>query len=156
MKKFLIFSFLMLGILCFSQSVTKKYNTLNQRYEYFNSNGSMIGYEKYNSLYKRWEYFDIQQNSQSNSTPNRQPYQYRDPGKVDLGIDILNSQSGNNQNNAQVIINDIVSQIKSMDISEERKTQILNAFYKTVEINSRRISRDPYWLYEITNLIISY
>lgn len=50
----------------YSQTKTKKYNSLMERYEYFDSSGSMIGYEKYNSLMERWEYFDIKSKNNSN------------------------------------------------------------------------------------------
>jgi hypothetical protein len=49
------------------QNYSSKYNSLYGRYEYFDSNGNMIGYKKYNSLYDRWEYTDLSRQNKSNS-----------------------------------------------------------------------------------------
>ena len=48
------------------QNYSSKYNSLYERYEYFDSNGNMIGYKKYNSLYDRWEYTDLSRQHKSN------------------------------------------------------------------------------------------
>ncbi|WP_343663430.1 hypothetical protein [Chryseobacterium mucoviscidosis] len=150
MKKVIFPLMLLLGTFCFSQTATKKYNSFNNQYEYFDSSGNMTGYEKYNSFSKQWEYYTV------NTPQSRQPTQYRTPQQLDISA-LGNAMSArqNRYNNAQATINDIVSQIKSMNISEERKTKILNAVNKTIEMNIERISRgDANWLYEVTNLII--
>lgn len=49
------------------QNYSSKYNSLYGRYEYFDSNGNMIGYKKYNPLYDRWEYTDLSRQNKSNS-----------------------------------------------------------------------------------------
>ncbi len=154
MKKVFFSVFMLFGVFCFSQNISKKFNSVYKRYEYFDSNGNMIGYEKYNNVLKQYEYYSTN-NSQSPQT--RQPYQYRDPEKLDisvLGNAMITKQ--NRYNNAQAVINDIVYQINSLSVSQQRKTKILNAFKKTVEMNSRRISNGNVdWLYEVTNLIIN-
>lgn len=66
MKKF-IFLLIFCG-LSYAQTSTEKWNSLYERYEYFDSNGTMIGYKKYNKLYERWEYYDLKSNN-SSSTP---------------------------------------------------------------------------------------
>ncbi|MFC4165156.1 hypothetical protein ACFOWU_15925 [Epilithonimonas zeae] len=40
-----------------SPSSTKKWNEYHNRYEYFDSEGNLIGYEKYNDYKKQWEYY---------------------------------------------------------------------------------------------------
>lgn len=55
-----------------AQNYTSKYNSLLERYEYFDSNGNMIGYKKWNSLYDRWEYTDKSQ--QNNRSRYESPY----------------------------------------------------------------------------------
>lgn len=72
MKKTAIIFLLFLCGLLFSQSVTERYNSLSNRYEYYDSSGNLIGYKQYNNLRKQWEYFDVQQQYQ------RQPRQYGD------------------------------------------------------------------------------
>lgn len=94
MKKLIIFSSLLLGTLCFSQSVVEKYNSIYKRYEYFDSIGNLIGYKSYNNLSRQWEYFTVQPQN------TKQPYKYRDPAKLDLGIDTYNQQSGGNNQNS--------------------------------------------------------
>lgn len=150
MKKVFFSVFMLFGVFCFSQTATKKYNSYYNRYEYFDSSGNMTGYEKYNSYSKQWEYYT------TNTSQSRQPTQYRDPQQLNIsGLGNAMTAKQNRYNRSQATIDDITSQIKSMDISDERKTKILNAFNKTVEMNIRRISNgDVNWLYEVTNLII--
>ena len=60
MKKILlIFLVISISQISYSQSVVEKYNSLYNRYEYFDSSGNMIGYKTYNSLYNQWEYYDV-------------------------------------------------------------------------------------------------
>lgn len=42
------------------------------RYEYFNSNGNLIGYQTYNSLLRQWEYTDLQNNNSQSKYPKRE------------------------------------------------------------------------------------
>lgn len=68
MKKiFFCFLFLFLFTSIYSQTYTEKYNSLNNRYEFFNSSGSMIGYKIYNSLNQRWETY-MTNTSNTNTT----------------------------------------------------------------------------------------
>lgn len=153
MKKVIFSVFMLFGVFCFSQNVSKKFNSVYKRYEYFDSSGNMIGYEKYNNVLKQYEYYSTN-NSQSPQT--RQPTQYRSPQQLDIS-NLGNAMTikQNRYNNSQEVINDIAYQIKSMNISEERKAKILNAVDETIKMNMGRISRgDANWLYEVTNLII--
>ncbi len=63
-----------------SQNYTSKYNSLYERYEYFDSNGKLIGYKKWNSLYNRWEYTDKSQNR----SQKKQRTQYESPYDLEL------------------------------------------------------------------------
>ena len=66
MKKLLFVICILLASNSYSQSTIKKYNSLQNRYEYF-ENGRMVGYEKYNSLKKQWEYYSTKKRQTSNS-----------------------------------------------------------------------------------------
>lgn len=67
----------------------------------------------------------------------------------------LQNRYDNNRRKAQNAIDDIVYQIKSMDISDSKKSKILNAFNETVRMNSRKISNGEInWLYDASNLIV--
>lgn len=65
MKNLYVLLALFFTTFCFSQTTTKKYNDLRNRWEYYNSSGQMVGYEKYNSLREQWEYTDLSQNVSS-------------------------------------------------------------------------------------------
>lgn len=59
----LLFSF----SISIAQTQTEKYNSYLERYEYFNSKGTMIGYKKYNSYLEQWEYTDLNSSNSSSS-----------------------------------------------------------------------------------------
>ncbi|TYB73036.1 hypothetical protein ES677_05255 [Bizionia gelidisalsuginis] len=60
MKNKLLFSLILFlfTTLIYSQNVTRKYNDLMERYEFYNSSRQIVGYAKYNSLQERWEYYN--------------------------------------------------------------------------------------------------
>ena len=121
MKKVILPLTLLLGVFCFSQTTTKKYNSFYSRYEYFDSKGNMTGYEKYNSFTKQWEYFTTNTPAQS-----RQPTQYREPAKLDLGIDVYNQQMAlkqNRNNNAQPVITN--NNINANSTDSDKSSSIL-------------------------------
>jgi len=69
-------NFLLMVIVCafsfvaYTQTTTKSYNSVFQRYEYFDTNRNLIGYEKWNIVSKAWEYYDLRQtNPSDNYTP---------------------------------------------------------------------------------------
>ena len=69
MKNSLLFCFL---FLCFSfvycqTTFTKKYNSILERYEYFDSSNTLIGYQKYNTIMDVWEYTDLTTTNKTNS-----------------------------------------------------------------------------------------
>lgn len=70
--------FVLIGCLCFSQTVTKKYNQYERRYDYRDSYGNLVGYEKYNDYSRQWEYYSL------NNSQQKQPYQYKDPQQLDI------------------------------------------------------------------------
>lgn len=155
MKK-IIFSLCMLvGTFCFSQTVTKKFNSYYNRYDYFDSSSNLIGYEKYNSYSRQWEYYSLKSTQQS-----RQPYQYKDPQQLDISnlgnaATTLQNRYDNNRRNVQNAINDIVSQVKAMNISDSQKDSVLKAFNKTVQMNTRKVSSgETEWLYDAINIIV--
>lgn len=57
MKKLILFLFFIISIDAFSQTLSKRYNELYQRWEFVDKNRKLVQYAKYNSLRKRWEYF---------------------------------------------------------------------------------------------------
>ncbi|AQW97704.1 hypothetical protein M2T70_14705 [Elizabethkingia anophelis] len=154
MKKILLPMFVLIGCLCFSQTVTKKYNPYDRRYDYRDSYGNLVGYEKYNDYSKQWEYYSL------NNSQQRKPYEYKDPQQLDISslgnaATTLQNRYNSNQKNAQTTINDIVNQIKAMNLSDSQKNEILNAFNKTINMNIGIISNgSTSWLYDAANAII--
>ncbi|MDR6458969.1 hypothetical protein J2786_002076 [Chryseobacterium vietnamense] len=164
MKKLIFSVCILLGQLCFSQTATKKFNSFQNRYEYFDSNGNMTGYEKYNSFSKQWEYYTTNNTSQS-----RQPTQYREPAKLDisaLGNAMTTKQNNYNYNVQQLqnAVNTISDQINNLDLSYEQRKLIYDTFQQNCvnEINRTRINyslanetnRVIQWLYDSLNTII--
>lgn len=161
MKKIIFFTFLLLGSFCFSQSITKKYNSYSKQYEYFDSYGSMIAYEKYNSYSNQWEYYDLK-------STQSQPYQYREPAKVDMSstinaASVLQNRYDNNVQKLQSAITTISNQINNLDVDDEQKQVISNNFQKQVdELNKKNINyssanetnRVIQWLYDSLNIFI--
>lgn len=64
MKNVLLFLlFLTFTSYSYSQDFSKKWNSVYQRYDYYNSNGYLIGYEKWNQTYQRWDYTNVNTNN---------------------------------------------------------------------------------------------
>lgn len=61
MKKLLFLIFLF-STLSYSQNLVEKFNSYQNRYEYFDANGNMIAYKTYNTYKKQWETYYIQTN----------------------------------------------------------------------------------------------
>lgn len=59
MKRFVLLLFLFCTMFSFAQSFSEKYNSILGRYEYYNSQGSLIGYKSYDSVNRQWNYTDI-------------------------------------------------------------------------------------------------
>jgi hypothetical protein len=155
---------MLIGISCFSQTATKKYNSFYNRYEYFDSSGNMTGYEKYNALSKQWEYYTTDNTSQS-----QKPTQYRDPQQLSisgLGNAMATKQNSYNYN-VQQLQNTVISisnQINNLDLPYGQRQLISDTFRKKCvdEINRTRINyssanetnRVIQWLYDSINTII--
>lgn len=132
--------FVLIGCLCFSQTVTKKYNSIDRRYEYFDSNGNMTGYEFYNNLSRQWEYYSL------NNSQQRKPYQYRDPMQVDISstinaATILQNRYNSNHQKVQAAINDITNQIMGLNVSKDTRQSILDGFNNTLVKHLDAINR---------------
>lgn len=147
---------------CFSQTLTKKYNSNSKQYEYYDSFRNMIAYERYNSNSQQWEYYEVQ-----SSQPK--PYQYRDPAKLDLSpminaASIKQNQYNNNLINVQNRISQINNDINNLNLSDSQKSEILNLFSESIAKNlngksfdyssSNETNRIIKWLYDTSNKLI--
>lgn len=100
MKKLILTFLLILSFSGYSQTTTKKYNNLMERYEYYNSSGVMIGYEEYNSLMEQWEYTDLSEKSNSRVHDYGEPVSTFDS---DLAFKVLQAKQNryDNMSNAE-------------------------------------------------------
>lgn len=158
MKKSFFAILFLVSIMSFSQTQTKRYNSMTKRYEYFDSRGNMIGYEFYNTMTRQWEYYETKsQNS------------YQEPAKVDLSptlnaLSILQDRYDNNVQQVQNNINNISQKIDELDVTNYEREQIRNAFAKLIAENlsgqkfnyssASETNRIINWLYDSTNRII--
>jgi hypothetical protein len=94
MKKILLILCLILAFSSYAQT-TKKYNSLLERYEFYNSNGQLTGYTKYNSLQERWEFFNS----------NNQMYAYSKYNSITGETEYV-ELNNNNSNYGNYIIHD--------------------------------------------------
>lgn len=135
---------------CFSQSATSKYNSIYNRYEYFDSNGTMTGYKTYNSVSQQWEYYEIPKTN----TQNR----YNEVQQVDTdyrikGLQYSENKSSRNYNRIVETINKIDKLIYNNGINEFNN-ELSKLFKNCVnEINSKKIDLSSD---DMTNRAINY
>ena len=76
-KLFLVLILFLFTNLLFSQTYTERYNELMHRYEYYDSNGSLIGYKTYNELMQRWEFYSADNNYNDRYKPYNNYPEYK-------------------------------------------------------------------------------
>lgn len=165
-KLFLLILFLFFSFTSLAQTYTKKYNSINGRYEYFNSNGSMVGYEKYNSISNSWEYYTV---NNDNNPYNRKPIE-TPPVQSNVNLDlidkVMSQKQSNYDNNVQTIqntINTLSNKISNLNISSELKESIHDDFDRVLNVlntnrydysNNSTTNDIVNWLYSEYNRII--
>lgn len=114
MKK-LIIIFFFFSIHSNSQTLTEKWNSLYERYEYFDSNNTLVGYKKYNSLYGRWEYYDLKKESNNNNGNNLQARSaLPDLNVLDQALTERQRRYDLNKSKISYLLDDIFNQINKM------------------------------------------
>lgn len=104
----------------FSQTMTEKYNSYLNRYEYFDSSGNLTGYKTYNSYLGVWEYF-----KENTNTYNKKPIQYAKP-PTDDNFGLLQQVANQKQNSYNINhkkVDDVLSRIQYV-ISNEANTDL--------------------------------
>nr|WP_314834564.1 hypothetical protein [uncultured Flavobacterium sp.] len=131
--KYLLF-FLFFSICTYSQTMTEKYNSYLNRYEYFDSSGNLTGYKTYNSYLGVWEYFN-----ENTNTYNKKPIQYAKPPTDDnfaLLQQVANQKQNSYNSNLQLVKNAISNINSRMDkdfdmiLSNKMKNQFFNEYVK--------------------------
>lgn len=157
MKNF-AWGLLLFTVLSYSQTTTKKYNDLMNRYEYYNSSGQMIGYEKYNSLMQQWEYTDL------SKTVSPRVHDYGKPQSTfdtDLAIQALSARQSQYNKNQSLVENVITNASKNINIkllgisNENKRYDVLELFNLKMENyfdkNSNNINANN--IYQVENHI---
>ncbi len=135
-------------------SSTKKWNDLDKRYDYFDSERTLVGYEKYNAYTKQWEYF-------SKSDENKRQPKYRSNAQLEyptLSSSDIEYARAVAQNNSAQDYNDLVkyhnenfdliqnkvdyyiSLIKNLEVSQDVKDKMINAMSDKVDIGNKRFT----------------
>ena len=72
MKKKLLFIALVISSIFHAQlpSSSEKWNSTFQRYDIYDSSGTLIGYKKFNQAFGRWETYDLRPNNKQNNNNN--------------------------------------------------------------------------------------
>lgn len=114
----------------FSQSMTEKYNSYLNRYEYFDSSGNLTGYKSYNSYLGVWEYF-----KENTNTYNKKPIQYAKPSTDDnfALLQQVANQKQNSYNSNHKRIDNYLSKIQS-NISEIENLEIREKIQKRYDL----------------------
>lgn len=112
MKKLILFALLIFSLSSYTQT-TRKYNSLLERYEFYDSDRQLIGYAQYNSLQEQWEFYNsngqmyayskhnsltgeteyVELNSDNNSSSSYKIHDYGEPSSTfdaDLALLALN------------------------------------------------------------------
>lgn len=66
MKNLFVIFALLFTFLSNSQTYSEKYNSLYDRFEYYDSDGDLIGYKKWSALNDQWEFFSVKKKSTKN------------------------------------------------------------------------------------------
>lgn len=124
MRKSVLYFLLLFSTICFSQTMTEKWNSYKNRYEYFNSYGTMTAYKVYNSYLKQWETFTVT-NSENQNTFN-----------TGLAMTVLEKRQNAYNEGKQLIdnkINEMYAEISATFSNEHGEVGYFrNAYYNKV------------------------
>jgi hypothetical protein len=80
MKSLILSLFLFISFYSYSQTISEKWNSVYNRYDYTDGNGNLVGYKGYNSITQSWEYTSL-------NTPDPRVAQYNEPqSPIDLQL----------------------------------------------------------------------
>jgi len=130
----LIFSFSISN----AQTSTKKYNSYLERYEYFNNNGVMIGFEKYNSYLEQWEYTDIGISNSSSSKYEDIPVYEPNYNLINKVLAKKEAQYNSRMDAAEQLIAEVANKLNenyqnNTEIQREAKIMFSKLFGKVLE-----------------------
>lgn len=127
MKYISILLFFLITTLSHSQSVVQKYNSLYNRYEYFDDSGNLLGYKSYNSLLKQWEFYDVEGSKRETDFGR-----YVSPINLELVAKVLEQKQARYDNlsyEEKLRLN----RQRAYRQYENRKTYVTNEFFKVYD-----------------------
>lgn len=132
MKKIILACFICVFALNLAQNQTKKWNSVTERYEYFDFRGYLLGYEKYNSILKQWEYFDFKrENKYENYNKDTDDfYSALNKQQDDVINNLLQKKQQQNQLYSSPQPNK--SSIEPNDLIGGSKTNLLKKWYHSI------------------------
>lgn len=156
MKSFLILLFVLSSFSVFSQDLYEKYNDLQNRYEYYNSNNELVGYKIYNDLQGRWEYHKVNQGRKG-----RERNIYGKPistDNTDLVREVLSAKQGRYDNNVNALQNHIdklSNQLRDYSNTKQR-IKASEMFSDVIENFNRQNNNIDYSNSSATNNVMNY
>lgn len=130
MKTILFFAILLYSVSSFSQSYTEKYNSLQNRYEYFDKYNNMVAYKTYNSYLGQWEYFTIESPKKSSYI---QPINTKD---IDRTLQVRQNNFDNNDALVRQKVSDIENLLNYLTFDIKKLT---NSAYKDQIMDNYRL-----------------
>lgn len=119
-KYLLIFLMFLLSSRATCQDYYEKWSNIQNRYEYYDTDGNLVGYKKWSNLHSRWEYHTIK--SENNSRITTYP-QYENTQDIELINKVLASKQDRYNYNVQRVQNHIdklSNNFKTISDSEQR------------------------------------
>jgi len=149
MKRLFVVSILLLFLTGLkAQKVTEKWNIGYGRYEYYDSNGNMIGYKKQN-VWGQWEYVDT--SPQTNPTPKKK-YEYKNPYNTELmerALSIKQQEFDRKVSNIQALIAKVDNEISLLgdeiafeDLPQKEQDKLLRLANYIPTITSYEIDKE--------------
>ena len=120
--------------LCFSQSVVQKYNSLYNRYEFFDESGNMVAYKTYNSLMNQWELYSTDGNKRKTDYGK-----YVSPINLELVAKVL-AQKQARYDNLTYEQKRRLSQQLAYRKYKKRQDNVTNEFFKVYDKSQKTFS----------------
>jgi len=136
MKKLFLLLILQICLQSNAQTLTEKYNSIMNRYEYFDSEGKLVGYKVYDNLGAQWKYYD------SSKTKNNPTNSYIQPINLNLlnkSLSSIQQRYNLNTTKVQEAINDIATRITNLKLEADTYEIVKFRFDKSLEyLNSQK------------------
>lgn len=159
MKKILIVLLLVSGS-ALGQSQIEKYNSILERYEYYEGN-TLVGFKEYNDILDQWEYTDVTKQDDLKSKPYSSPYRHLEPidtydeTSVYQALSAKEARYENNVAQIRELINDLTSKLEGFSDLEKRK-MAYNRWKRVIEVFNKENEVLDYSSTSIAQSVMNY